>query len=93
MNNVAKMTQIDGLTAGQIFEAFKCLEQKIETLKAPAPVQKSDGYLTRQEVSKLLKVSAVTVHDWTNKGFLKAYRLGQKGVFQSRRNRRGNGRN
>lgn len=78
------MTQIEGLTADQFFKAFAYLESKIETLKTQGPTPcKIDGYLTRQEVSKLLKVSAVTVHDWTNKGFLKSYRLGQKVYYKA----------
>ncbi|MEI6410260.1 MAG: helix-turn-helix domain-containing protein [Bacteroidota bacterium] len=78
-----KVFQVESVSARQIFEAFKCLETKIDALntqttKPAAP----DGYLTRQEVSDLLKVSLVTVSDWTNKGILKAYRLGQKVFFK-----------
>lgn len=84
MGNVARMTQIDGLAAVQIFEAFKCLENKIDNLKSePVKPQAHEGYLTRQEVAKLLKVSLVTLTDWTNKGLLKSYRLGQKVYYKA----------
>lgn len=84
MNQVLKVTQIEGIPANTIIEAFKCLERKIESAleereaKKAVPIE----YLTRNEVIKLLKVSSVTVHDWTNKGFLKAYRLGNKVYYK-----------
>lgn len=83
MEVAAKVTQVEGISANQIFEAFKSIENKIEALKnqptpAPAP-----GYLNRQEAAKLLSVSPVTIWDWTNKGFLKAYRLGNKVFYKA----------
>lgn len=75
-----KILQIEGITVRQIYEAFKSLESKIEALPnqpTPAP-----GYLSRQDVAKLLRVSPVTIWDWTNKGFLKAYRLGNKVFYK-----------
>jgi excisionase family DNA binding protein len=79
----AKITQIEGVTARQIFEAFKCLESKIEALKNQPTPTPAPGYLNRQDVAKLLGVSGVTVWDWTNKGFLKAYRLGNKVFYKA----------
>lgn len=38
--------------------------------------QREKEYLTRKEVSDLLKVSLVTVHTWTEKGILKKYAIG-----------------
>ncbi len=32
-------------------------------------------YLSRREVSDLLKVSLVTIHNWTNQGILKKYKI------------------
>jgi excisionase family DNA binding protein len=83
MQVAEKMTQIDGVSARQIFEAFKTLESKIEDLKTQAPPAPAPGYLSRQEVAKMLNVSLVTLNDWTNKGFLKAYRLGQKVFYKA----------
>lgn len=78
------VTQIEDIPAQIIIEAFKCLEQKIDNIadEAKRPKTLPSNYLTRGEVITLLKVSAVTVHDWTNKGFLKAYRLGNKVYYK-----------
>jgi excisionase family DNA binding protein len=84
MQQSIKITQIEGVSAGLIFEAFKCLENRIKALDEKLkPTEPQNDYLTRNEVVELLKVSYVTIHDWTNKGFLKSYRLGNK-VFYKR---------
>ncbi|MEA5139830.1 helix-turn-helix domain-containing protein [Arcicella rigui] len=35
-------------------------------------------YLTRDQVAKMFAVSTVTIWDWSRKGVLKAYRIGNK---------------
>lgn len=35
-------------------------------------------YLTRDQVAKMFAVSTVTIWDWSRKGILKAYRIGNK---------------
>jgi excisionase family DNA binding protein len=37
---------------------------------------KEDRLLTRKDVSKLLGITLPTVHDWTKKGIINAYRMG-----------------
>ena len=78
-----KTIQVEGISARQIFEAFKCIETKIDALQNPTPTAPAPGYPNRQDVAKLLGVSGVTVWDWTNKGFLKAYRLGNKVFYKA----------
>jgi excisionase family DNA binding protein len=39
-------------------------------------------YLTRKEVSELLKISITTVHDWThNRGILKSRKIGNRVLY------------
>jgi len=79
-----RVLQIEGISARHFYEALRTLETEIQSLKnQPAPASAADGYLSRQQVRELLGVSLVTVCDWTNKGFLRSYRLGQK-VFYKR---------
>ena len=44
---------------------------------APAHVEK-EIYLTRNEVSEMLQVSLPTVHEWSKKGIIKAYRINSR---------------
>lgn len=42
----------------------------------------STEFLTRKETAELFKVSLVTIHDWSNNGILKAYKLGNRTYFK-----------
>ena len=67
--------QITGVTAQSFIEQItKAIRQ---TTPTPKP-QPKETLLTRKEVAKLLKISLVTVHSWTNKGILKSYRIGNQ---------------
>ena len=44
-----------------------------ESLPDQNPPEK---YLTRQETAKLLKISLVTLRDWSVKGILQSYKIG-----------------
>lgn len=83
---MVQVTQIEGITAAQFFAAIQNLEAQIkamtETKSTRQQIANEAGYLTRGEVITLLRVSAVTVNDWTNKGFIKAYRMGNKVYYK-----------
>ena len=40
-------------------------------------------YWTRNEMAEKLSISLPTLHDWMNKGILKAYRIGNRVYFKS----------
>lgn len=46
--------------------------------------EKLDELLTRQETANILKVSLVTLWDWTKKDILPAYRIGNKIRYKKR---------
>jgi excisionase family DNA binding protein len=43
-----------------------------------ASVPHQEEYLTRKEVCTLLKISPVTLHDWTVKGLIKGLRINSR---------------
>lgn len=45
--------------------------------------EKTEPYLTRGQVSKLLQISLPTLHDYTKRGFLTSYRIGFKVRYKS----------
>jgi excisionase family DNA binding protein len=63
----------------QLADTMAANLRKLETLLKAT--EKPD-LLTRHEVAEMLKISIVTVHEWTNKGHLKSYRLGGKVFFK-----------
>jgi excisionase family DNA binding protein len=72
--------QIQGISAealiGKIKEVVKDLIPK------PHPQIRTDKLLTRKEVSVLLQVSLVTIHNWTKQSILNPYRIGNKLRFK-----------
>lgn len=38
--------------------------------------------LTRRETAQLFKVSLVTIHEWSNNGIIKPYKLGNRTYFK-----------
>lgn len=82
--DATKILQVEGVSAKQFFDVFRCLESQIDELKKHLPKRQEETvYLTRQEAAELLKVSLVTLTDWTNKGHLKSYRIGQKVYYKA----------
>ena|SRR5690554_7423823 len=77
MNSNTKITQLIGISPEEFKESIlvdvraelKTLSQNFQPITPPE-------YLTRKEVSEILKVSLVTLSDWNKKGILKPYRLG-----------------
>lgn len=47
------------------------------------PAKEGVKYLTRQETADMLSISLPTLWDWTNKGLLTSYRLGNKVYYKS----------
>jgi excisionase family DNA binding protein len=74
---VLQVQQIDFVTL--LNEIDVVVENRLKSF-TPKPSTPSDAeeFLTREEVAKLLKISLVTLHDWTNRDLLKSYRIGNK---------------
>lgn len=76
-----KTVQIDGLDGAALLAAFHTLANKIDALAASTSPPDPDGYVTRQDVAELFKISLPTVHAWINAGILKPYKIGNKTRF------------
>ena len=74
--------QIESIEAGEILNRLDRMESAIIALTGnPQPTATDTTqteYITRREVAKLFKISLVTVHDWTKKGILQAYKIGKR---------------
>ncbi len=68
--------QLVGITPEQLQNAIsKDFEKQLEELKKNFKPKIPDEYLTRLEVSQMLKIDLSSVHNWTKKGILKAYQI------------------
>lgn len=72
-------TTPDTLRASFIEDVKTELEKITKQFQPKEPTE----FLTRQEVADLLKVDVTTVHNWTKRGKLKKYGIGNK-VFYKR---------
>ena len=70
--NVFETTQ-DQLVAQVVNELKNELKQATFT----------EQYLTREEVSELLKISLSTIHNWTKRGILHPYQIGGRIYFKA----------
>jgi len=58
------------------------IRQELEQLKTEFQPKQPTELLTRNEVRELLKVDLSTVHNWTKKGKLKAYGIGNRVYYK-----------
>jgi excisionase family DNA binding protein len=76
-----KVIQIENIEASELLSRFDKLEGIITSL-CTQPQPAVTGNITRREVAQLFGISLVTVNDWTNKGILTAYKIGNKVFYK-----------
>lgn len=84
MENKNKVGQIlfTGFTVNDLLD---WIGQIIDSKIGIYPTKKQElqsEYITRAEVSKLLKITLPTLHDWTKQGWLKAYKIGSRVLYK-----------
>ena len=71
------------ITPEQLLEAIIAgVKLQLETLKKDFKPQEPEEYLIRLEVAKLLKCDISTIHNWTTKGKLKPYGIGNRVYYK-----------
>lgn len=58
------------------------LKKELSQITANFQPKEPTEYLTRHEVSELLKVDLSTVHNWTKRGKLKSFGLGSRVYYK-----------
>lgn len=78
-----KILQIEGITATEFLQKIESLEKAIHELrKKQVDDSKPETNMTIDEVAQYFNISKVTVHTWTKKGILKAYKIGNKVYYK-----------
>ena len=73
---------VNGVTPQQLTETIlKGVKTQLDELKKSYSPKEPDDFLTRMEVAKLLKISLTTVHEYSNTGILKKYKVGNRTYF------------
>lgn len=71
---------LQNVTLGDI-EAMitKAIDSRLKSIQPATPIQPtSDGLVTRKEAAKRLRISLVTLDNWTKLGLIKAKRIGSR---------------
>ncbi len=67
------------ITPDQLQDAIiEGVKMQLEELKKEFQPKQPTEYLTRNEVKELLKIDLSSVHNWTKKGKLKSYGIGNR---------------
>jgi hypothetical protein len=71
------------VTPDQLQEAIiSGLKKELDKLKKEFQPKESVEFLTRNEVKEMLKVDLSTIHNWTKKGKLKSYGIGNRVYYK-----------
>ena len=75
-------TEIQGIEANEILQRFENLNTKFDLLLNSIKPSPETTLLTRNEVAKMFGVSLVTIHEWSKKGVLQSYKVGNQVRFK-----------
>ena len=75
-------TLIHDVTPEQITSLFEGLQNQISDLKQNFEPKIPTEYLTRSEVAEMLKCDLSTIHNWTKKGKLIPYGIGNRVYYK-----------
>ena len=75
-------TILHNVTSEQINSLFQGLQNQLTELKQNFEPKAPTEYLTRTEVSEMLKCDLSTVHNWTKKGKLIPYGIGNRVYYK-----------
>jgi len=79
-----RVIQIEGIEASYLLERFDDLSRQIKELKEnQKPTAPKTDFITRSEVCKIFHISVVTASEWSKKGILKTYKIGNR-IFYKR---------
>lgn len=77
------ITQLHGITPEELVQlVLNGIERQINALKEDYQPKEPPKYLTRKQTAERLSISLVCLHDWTNKGILKSYKLGNRTYYR-----------
>lgn len=80
---MAESLQLINITPDEMKESIlKGIQSQFDQFKADFQPKEPTEYLTRNEVAQLLKVDLSTIHNWTKKGKIKAYGIGNRVYYK-----------
>lgn len=79
----SKATLVENVIAEELLQAIRdIVREELEELKVNFQPKEPEEYLTRAEVSSLLKIDIGTVHNWSKSGKLTRYGIGNRVYYK-----------
>jgi len=75
-------TLIHDLTHEQLVSLFEGLQKQLTDIKQNFEPKTPTEYITRNELAELLKCDLSTIHNWTKKGKLIPYGIGNRVYYK-----------
>ncbi|MCU7593095.1 helix-turn-helix domain-containing protein [Riemerella anatipestifer] len=76
-----QVTQVQGVTANELIKAIATAVKNELQTPEPQPVETYD-LMSKKEVAKMLRVSLMTINNWTKQGLLTSYRIGNRVMYK-----------
>ena len=79
------VVQIESIEASYLFDRLDRIEAAINALSVQptkTETKPETVYITRRQVAEFFKITLVTVHDWTKKGILTAYKIANRVYYK-----------
>jgi len=78
-----KITQVHHTSKDQLINSIvKGVEIKLSELEQKFQPREPSSWITKKEVATILSISIVTVDDWSKKGILNPFRIGNQIRFK-----------
>ena len=75
-------TILNNVSVEDINALFKALQDQLNEIKLKFEPKAPVEYLTRHEVAQMLKCDLSTIHNWTKKGKLMPYGIGNRVYYK-----------
>ena len=78
-----KELQLISISFDDLKDLFgQVIKTELEAVKRHLQPKQPNEYLTRKEVSEMLKIDLSSVHNWSKKGILKPHQIGNRVYFK-----------
>ena len=78
-----KELQLISISFDDLKDLFgQVLKTELEAVKKHLQPKQPNEYLTRKEVSEMLKIDLSSVHNWSKRGILKPHQIGNRVYFK-----------
>lgn len=75
-------TLINNMSADSLNSRLDDIQNQLKELKKSMLPKTTEEYLTRNETADMLKCDLSTIHNWTKKGKLIAYKIGNRVYYK-----------